>query len=277
MTTTALSDNSDIDSTKELVVSTTEMMTNTDIMTTAALFDKTDTDLSNDVLVSTTDMMSRTRERTNTKDNTTNEAILHNAETNMTLNYTDNINMSEMTTKSDMFPTTELPSHMTHQGATHATNGIPGSRYDIEPSGYQLMQNATNHLAFVPRLDDDNTTLYCVATKAGRLQLVAVALKVTGPSKEQMPPDVVGVPPNSAKPTVEFKDESSTLDDVGWLVIAASCIGAILLVSVIIVMIVVYQQSNRGITLLGDDSVNGTVQDYRHNYCNPVFEPSEYE
>ena len=74
-----------------------------------------------------------------------------------------------------------------------------------------------------------------------------------------------------------FSDESSTLDDFGWLVIAASCIGAILLVSVIIVMIVVYQQSNRGITLLGDDSVNGTVQDYRHNYCNPVFEPSEYE
>ena len=58
-------------------------------------------------------------------------------------------------------------------------------RYDIEPSGYQLMQNATNQLTFVPRLDDDNTTLYCVATKAGRRQLVAVALRVTGEDTRQ--------------------------------------------------------------------------------------------
>ena len=53
-------------------------------------------------------------------------------------------------------------------------------RYRTEPSGYRQTQNATNRLVFVPRLDDDNTTLYCVATKDSRRVLVAVSLNVTG-------------------------------------------------------------------------------------------------
>ena len=53
-------------------------------------------------------------------------------------------------------------------------------RYDTEPSGYRQTQNATSRLMFVPQLDDDNTTLYCVATKDSRRVLVAVSLNVTG-------------------------------------------------------------------------------------------------
>ena len=51
--------------------------------------------------------------------------------------------------------------------------------YETEPSGYRQTQNVTNKLMFVPRIEDDNTTLYCIATKTGRRQLVAVLLSVT--------------------------------------------------------------------------------------------------
>ena len=62
-------------------------------------------------------------------------------------------------------------------------------RYDTEPSGYRQTQNATNRLMFVARLGDDNTTLYCVATKDSRRVLVAVSLNVTGGSWRQLNTD----------------------------------------------------------------------------------------
>ena len=51
--------------------------------------------------------------------------------------------------------------------------------YETEPSGYRQTQNVTNKLTFVPRIEDDNTTLYCVATNTGIWQMVTVVLNVT--------------------------------------------------------------------------------------------------
>ncbi|KAK2184424.1 hypothetical protein NP493_266g01025 [Ridgeia piscesae] len=59
------------------------------------------------------------------------------------------------------------------------------SGYDTEPSGYRQTQNATNRLVFVARIDDDNSTLYCVATKDSRRVLVAVSLNVTGKTRHR--------------------------------------------------------------------------------------------
>ena len=65
-------------------------------------------------------------------------------------------------------------------------------------------------------------------------------------------------------------EEEATSGDYMWLVITASCVGAILILGAIIAT-VYYRRRTRGQLLL-DDNAHGKETDNGHNFENPVYE-----
>ena len=57
-----------------------------------------------------------------------------------------------------------------------------------------------------------------------------------------------------------------------WLVIVASCIGAIMLLGAAIAMMLYHRRKKRGQLLLYDDTLQANETNNGHNFENPVYE-----